>query len=447
MQDKPEDVVEIAIEESGKLLEAGDVGGAYRALHGVLRYPAVAAPTPLLREAMNALAAVATQLADEEFGALMGRVAKSPDDVEALFQAGFALYEQEQFDVAATLLSRANRLDPKSKDIVMELAVSLESIGRNAEALAALKEFGSEDESTLIQYLVGFNALMTGDLAEPHAQVKKLEALKGDDVEHFRNALRALLARADAVKAELSLEGKALTAWHAVLNECVLLHESPHGYDEPMHGRYAYVADSPELMKEGVLALRDLLERADLSPKAVMMTPERESLILGSLAAKVLELPLLPWNETREAGTLIVTWSLSRIKDAAVVESLAVHRPGEILWAHASNWVKPFGFAPDVTTFLYQQVTHPYTGGALTIDPKTQEPSIAEPDTRPIPELLEEILAAEVEEPSAAAPLVIERLLESVHALPPRQTLGIFRDDGPRAIQRLGGPVSSAQFL
>lgn len=447
MQDKPEDVVANAIQEASELLKAGDVGGAYRALHGILRYPAVAAPTPLLREAMNALSAVATQLADEEFGALMGRVAKDPDDVEALFKAGFALYEQEQFDIAATLLARANKLDPKSADIVMELAVCFESIGRNAEALAALREYGSEDDSGLVQYLIGFNALMTGDLAEPRVQIEKLEALKADEVGPFLSALTALLARADAVEEKLPLEGNALTAWHAILNESVLLHESPHGYEEPMHGRYAFVADSPELMKEGVLALQELLKRANLSPKAVMVTPERESLILGSLAARVLELPLLPWNGTRDPGTLVVTWSLSRIKDETVVESLAVHSPGEILWAHASNWVQPFGFAPDVTTLLYQQATHPYVGGALKIDPETQEPSIAEPDLRSIPELIEEILAAEIQEPTAAPAVVIESLLDSVHRLPERQTLGIFRSEGPRAIQRLGGPISSAQFL
>ena len=50
-------------------------------------------------------------------------------------------------------------------------------------------------------------------------------------------------------------------AWvhKGALNGSVLLSESPHGYDEPMRGRYAFLQDSPALIRLGIERLRQVL--------------------------------------------------------------------------------------------------------------------------------------------------------------------------------------------
>lgn len=60
---------------------------------------------------------------------------------------------------------------------------------------------------------------------------------------------RQSLRRAHALaEAGVDIGELALTAWHAILDGTLLLHESPYGHDDPMHGRYAYVSDSAGLV-------------------------------------------------------------------------------------------------------------------------------------------------------------------------------------------------------
>lgn len=64
-----------------------------------------------------------------------------------------------------------------------------------------------------------------------------------------------------------------------------------------------------------------------------------------------------------------------------LLRHLRQHRAGEVLFAHASGWVDPFPFAPDVTTLLGHSITHPYLGGALRVDPESKQVVRAGPDT------------------------------------------------------------------
>src|SRR6185436_14133196 len=156
----------------------------------------------------------------------------------------------------------------------------------------------------------------------------------------------------------------ALTAWQAVINSTILLHESPHGYQEPMRGRYAFLSDRPELVREGIERLRNVLAVSGERLERVVATPSRQSRIVALAAAELLGLPFLDWSPGAERQGLVVAWSLDSVSDGDFLKALHPHGPGQRLFVHASCWTDPFPYAPDVTTLLYQTITDPWTGGA-----------------------------------------------------------------------------------
>jgi hypothetical protein len=258
-----------------------------------------------------------------------------------------------------------------------------------------------------------------------------------------RSMLSGMVTRAEALRAAgLSLEGLALTAWQAAINGTVLLHESPHGYESPMHGRYAFVSDSAGLQREGLERLKAVLTAANAAPARIVSAPGRESHLLGLAASRVLNAPVTPWTPGAERGALVVAWTLERVPDDAFLEALQSHAPASRLFVHASSWVEPFGYAPDVTTLLQQTITHPYAGGALRVDPVTRAVKPVEPDTRSDEALVEEVLAAPI---SDASQTTVEHVLKVTRALAPTR-VGLFADGGRRLRQRAGGPVQSNRF-
>ena len=58
-------------------------------------------------------------------------------------------------------------------------------------------------------------------------------------------------------------------------------------------------------------------------------------------------IPAEPWSESRAAEPgLIVVYNLAAL-DGDLLKSLREHRPGQILWAHASCWTSEPPFAAD----------------------------------------------------------------------------------------------------
>ncbi|MEM9189770.1 MAG: tetratricopeptide repeat protein [Myxococcota bacterium] len=435
------------IDEASEKMTGGDVHGAYATLRQVLDYPGGLDDRATAVRAFTVFSEIAGALGGAEFGNLVRRAATSPDDADVLNDIGYALYEQDQYGVAATLLSRANQLRPGEAKIVLELATCLEAFGANGEAVAVLRASGLADRDPVAAYLLAFNALMVGDRAEPPLRIPVIRKARDETALYMADALEAMLARASAIAQKLPLDGHALSAWHSILNGGVLLHESPHGYDEPMRGRYAYVSDSVGLMKEGIQRLGRVLDKSGRRPTRVVSGPDRASRVLAEASAKRFDLPLLAWSGAALEHSLVVVWDLDHVGDKKVLQALQEHQPGQVLWVHASNWVSPFPYTPDVTTLLYQTITHPFMGGALQVDPVTRETKPAEPDLRSEAELSREILSATITDPSETEISTLEEILDANRSLPPTSTLGVFRDEGPRLRQRMGSPVRSARFL
>ncbi|HEU4532675.1 MAG TPA: hypothetical protein VFS00_01110, partial [Polyangiaceae bacterium] len=386
----------------------------------------------------------ARAIAGPELADKVGRVAANPDDVQALYDAAYELYEQGLHAVAAALLMRANGLAPGQRPIVTELCACLEALLRYGEAALVVDVSGLAESDPLCAYLSGFSWLMVGDRERPRERLRQLAGASEGPIPFVREALAGMLARADALAAVSPLDERALSAWHLALNGTLLTHESPHGHEGPMHGRYAYVSDSPGLMREGLERLGAVL--AGRLPSRVVAAPDRASRILARAASELFGRPLEPWGGAAPSDALVVIWSFARLDDMEMAKALREHAPGQVLFVHASDWLRPFGYAPDVTTFLHQVVTHPYLGGALRVDPATQAVAPAEPDERDDDTLAREILAAPIGDPSASSLEHLLSLRDAVERVTEPHGAGLFRRSGLRTRERAGSPVPSARF-
>jgi hypothetical protein len=135
---------------------------------------------------------------------------------------------------------------------------------------------------------------------------------------------------------------------------------------------------------------------------------------------------------------VVVVYDIADLDEAAQ-EHLARHRPGQVLYAHATCWTDPAQFVADITTVLYQFDNAPWH------DEQTEGP---------LPELLPEQLADHAASIVAADDLgegerVDEDDMDAWLAL-----VSVYgaraaarRTGGPRdRLWRSAGPVQSSRF-
>lgn len=427
------------------LLDRGDAQAAFAALRGAIEHPVQLDDPDETSQSFAVFEEIARALAGPELAEPIGRVAAKPDDVQALYDAAYALYEQGLQRISVALLYRANLLAPGRFEIVTELVSCLEHVLSYGEAALVADASGLADRDPLCAYLSGFNWFMVGDRERARLRLQQLTGISDRPIPEVREALAGMIARADAIERVSALDDRALVGWHLAINGTILLHESPHGWDEPMRGRYAYVSDSPGLMREGLERLRSVL--GDRVPSRVVAAPDRASTILGLAAASLFQRPMLPFDTSALSDALVVVWTFESVTDPTFLRALQRHAPGQVLFVHGSSWVDPLGYAPDVTTFLYQSVTHPYLGGALRVDPQTHRVAPAEPDTRSDEELAQEILSAERDDCDKPAIESILALRDAVRDIPDAWAAGLHRSSGVRTRERAGSAVPSARFL
>src|SRR4029078_12210492 len=108
--------------------------------------------------------------------------------------------------------------------------------------------------------------------------------------------IEGYLARADAARGHAPLDATDLRGWHFVLTGGLLLHISPHGFDEGMRGRYAFVPDSPATCFEGIRRVALVLDALDHRPERVLAPADRASAILAPATAIALNLPNQAWR-------------------------------------------------------------------------------------------------------------------------------------------------------
>jgi len=125
---------------------------------------------------------------------------------------------------------------------------------------------------------------------------------------------------------------------------------------------------------------------------------------------------------------------------------IADHRPGQILWVHASCWTDPFPFAPDITTYLYQQNVNPWGGGGLGYNMKSKRVTITQKDDSNTDKIVLKISEAERDKDFLDDIDDLLSLVKLLKELDNESKPGIFKTTGRRARQRIGSPVPSNRF-
>jgi len=434
------------LQQARELLRSGDAQQAFQTFRPLLSYPGLVKGSAEITEALDVFADISLQMVGEEFATLLRTTARTPTDVKLLYRVSYAMIDYGLSDMAATLLARAHRLAPDNPAILNELAVALEKDMAYAEARRFLQQAPRlTQEHFLPCYLLAFNSLMSGDLKTPRRVLPDLQRLQSQDATFapMTERIASMLRRADALSGHTALDTHDLRGWHLVLTGGLLLHLSPHGFEEQMHGRYAWVQDSYGLCLLGILRVQAVLAALQLHPPHIWQLPDRNSHILAHATARILDLPLKPWpaGGSQEPG-LIVAYDLSHLDNETLV-SVRDHRPGQILWSHASCWTKAHPICADLVTFLYQLNTEPW-GEQLTVDPESHQPTRSHPDERD-PSLIGADIAAST--PEESLPEDEPGLLALTRAAAAgNNILALLCEEGRRSRQWAGSPVPSNLF-
>ncbi|GHO97882.1 hypothetical protein KSF_079300 [Reticulibacter mediterranei] len=430
------------------LLKEDKAQEAFRALLPVFRYPGMMQRPEEFAAVLAVFAEISAKIAGDEFTSIVRHTLDHIDDPGALYSLGYELIDQGLPAIAATVLAEAHRLAPNNVEILTELCAALERSTLYADACRYLKAAPEVlQHSFLCSYLLAFNSLMSGDLKTTRRLLPDLQRLQEQD-EHFA-ALSAriirMLRRADALSGHAPLDTRDLRGWHMVITSGLLLHVSPHGFDEGMNGRYAFVQDTLELCLEGIERVKAVLAALEITPPRIFALPERGSSILAQATARILDCPLENWPDggSEEPG-LIVAYDLALL-DEDLLPTLLQHHPGQILWNHASCWTEDQPISGDLTTFLYQVNYEPW-GERIRVDQEQQQAITEPPDERDEAIIAAEIVSATLEPGTLDdLPALIE-LARAAAATTGEAAPGLLCSGGRRKKQWSGSPVPSSRF-
>jgi hypothetical protein len=417
------------------LIASDDDAAALSRLRARLRWPE-GKHVPELASWLALLAELAERRGAEELGQIAREAVRDPDSPDRLYDLGYALIDAGAPAIAASVLWHCLALVGDSEEVVCELVSALESALAYGDAYAVLEQHTAlRGRSFLCEYLYAFNAAMAGKLDVTRAALGGLRP-DSEETERMRETISDIIARADRVAGILPLDARDLRGWQYVLTGTLLAHQSPYGFDDPMHGRYAWLRDSFARVATGITRLAPLV-RATRVP-CIYAPPGRDNEILAGAVAQRLELPIAPWPAVGvPAPGLIVVYDLAALPHADVAR-LSHRRPDQILYAHASPWTHDVALAPEVTTVLYETLV-PAWGETLIADPATSAVAHEPADERDVDTIAAEIAANPGLDAEESARDELERWEALVAATWPPHA-------GPRPRFWAGGPVPSNRF-
>ncbi|MFX1442507.1 MAG: hypothetical protein ACFFHV_03745 [Promethearchaeota archaeon] len=432
-----------------KNLKNQNLQEAYSNIREILDYPGYFYLEVVWDDVIELFEKITRELIGDEWGDLVKKIRENPNDPDTLYDLAYELYEESAHSIAATFLSRANKIKPYDEKIISELVVNLEFMMLNQDAcdlLSGAKEL--LETSEFCRYLLGFNKIMTGNIDETKRLLITIQESQDKDIQFMAKSLKGMIDRALTLKNSRSLDHTDLRGWHIVLNGSILLHLSPYGINEGMYGRYAYISDSYSLCHYGIERLKSVLDAVKIKIPCIISLPDRSSQILAMAASEILKKPFKIWDEVDiNTKGLIVAYDLNDINSDELIVEIADHRPGQILWAHASCWTYPFPYAPDITTYLYQQNNSPWGGGQMVYDKKAKRIEILEKNRSELENLSEQIIRAENDQDYIDDLDDLLTMVESLTLITEESKPGIFRKTGRRMHQRVGSPVLSNRFI
>jgi hypothetical protein len=341
-------------------LAGPDPMAGFARLRGMLSYPSgLALEADRLAAALGLLGDAAHLLGHPPLGDACRRLAADIDDPDRMYELGYQLIEYHLPAVAATVLRRCYDAVGGSEQVVTELVAALESMMAYAEAAAFLRDQKLVETSFMCRYLYAFNSVLSGDLATARELFPRLEPTN-DAQELMARRIAGFLDRAERAARVTSLGDRDLRGWHYVVTGGILTHLSPYGFDGPMHGRYAWLQDSPERIAAGIELLARVLAAWGVAPPCVYAVPGASHEVVATAVSLKLGLPLAPWPVIgTPAPGLVVAHDAGAI-DAQDAKRLWEIREGQVFYAHASPWGVDGFVAPDVTTLLCQTLVAPW---------------------------------------------------------------------------------------
>lgn len=406
-------------------LADGEPAAAFSKFRSVLEFPASEFDRKKWRDAMEIFARIAEALKKPEVAKLARDASRAPEEPMPQHALGSALLSERLPAIAATALHRARMLAKDSERVTHAYVLALGSIMRHAEAREALRQSPQVlAKSVRCRALLALSTVMTGDLEE----ARKVHAALPADAASVPEVhmVAGMLARAEAVRSEVRLDRTNLRGWHFVINGSVLLHCSPFS---GMNGRYIWLQDTPGRVLDGVRRLSLSLETWGMKVPRVFVLPDRDSAILAHAASSVLNSPAERWPQGGSSSPgLIAVYDLATLRSSMRAE-IGVHRPGQILWVHASCWMTDVFYTGDFTTLLHQTNTSPFRSRAVVdLERDTRKIAAEVTDAGPESSMLEDF-------PALIALLKATRRVTGAHAG------GAFLTSGPRRPQLAGSPV------
>ena len=432
-----------------KNLKQQNLQEAYSNIREILDYPGYYYLEAVWDDVINLFERITRELIGDEWGDLVKNIRDNPNDVDALYDLAYILYEKSAHSIAATFLSRANKIKPQDEKIISELVVNLEFMMLNQEACTILSEAKKLLEtSEFCRYQLGFNRIMTGNIDETEKLTLTIQDSQDKDIQFMAKSLKGMINRVSALKKSRPLDNTDLRGWHMVLNGSILLHLSPYGIDDGMYGRYAYISDSYSLCRHGIDRVKCVLEAAKIEVPSILSLPDRSSQILAMATSEIFEKPHKIWDEVDiNTKGLIVAYDLNEIYSDEIILDITDHRIGQILWAHASCWTYTFPYAPDITTYLYQQNNSPWGGGQMVYNKNSKRIETSEINKSEEEDLSQQIIRAERDHNYIDDLDDLIAMVKSLNLINSESKPGIFRTTGRRIHQRVGSPVLSNRFM
>ncbi len=373
--------------ENAKEIVDTDPMEAFQMIRSFISFPNKVAPEDWTNT-WDLFSIIANEVVGAEFSETVQRVAFGYNDVQSLYDFGYELIDVGLPKISALIFQRTDELEPGNPNVISEYIAALDRSGFSAEIVNVFETYEHLLADTFIfRYLNAFAGIMTQDIKKTKASLEKYPLKPSGEEEEF------MAARIDTFLHRISTFGDIsehdLRTWQFVTTGSILLHVSPYGFEEGMHGRYAYIQDSEELCMEGIRKLKTILSATSFDVPKVMAPKDRASEILGRAAAEYFGCPFSFYEDTPTETGLVVTYDLSELS-TETLESLFHKQANQILFTHVVNWVSPPFFSPDFHTFQCQVNISPWAEKQTWN--KDGEPQVQAADDAPAADIAKRIL-------------------------------------------------------
>lgn len=374
--------------EKAKALVKTDAMEAFQLVRRFLSFPNKVPPEEW-SNTWDFFSIIAGEIVGPQFAERTQSVAFGYNDVQSLYDFGYDLIDVGLPKISAAIFRRTDELEPGNPNVISEYVAALDRSGLSAEIVNVFDTYEHLlADSFIFRYLNAFAGIMTQDIDKTTASLEKYPLSPSGEDEAF------MAARVDTFLHRIKTFGDIgehdLRTWQFVTTGSILLHVSPYGFEEGMHGRYAYIQDSEALCLEGLRKLKAILSATSFDVPKIMAPKDRASEILGRAAAEYFDCPFSFYEDNPTDPGLVITYDLGDLS-TETLESLFHKQANQILFTHAVNWVNPPFFSPDFHTFQCQVNISPWAEKQTWN--KEGEPNVVPADEAPAAEIATRILS------------------------------------------------------